>query len=584
MSRPLSGDKDLYERLRGDGVMAPRDMCECFFRRITEDTTAIKLICQEWINADRPMPVSDARKILLCARDIEIIVHTIAADSKEDVIFRQFTDSVPLHPAIRELFTHQLGNDVYAINIVVGDYTDSLDPRPIPTEDIRKVLIHTGAIADFIAAYSKAMPVHVSGQDSRGAGNIYRLLFDSFSDGLVRFDTQGAVAECNDAFLKMIGYGRDEISRLSAHELCPYTWRMIQRDLSGTGAVALPAGSVEEFERECVRKDGIILPVVIKSWRIHNDQNQPAGRWAIVRDISATRTEQRAVLREVWATQTVIEKMGDGITLSDETGHFEIFNSKMTELTGYTIDEVNRSGDLNSLIYPDPAERNKTLEGIGAVIAQRGSHEAESVICAKDGTRKVVLVTTSFIRYRKQDMFLSVWRDITAQRRAEAALHRREEFTGQMIQGSSAPTFVLDRDHKVIVWNAACEAMTGIQARDVIGTTDHWKGFYASKRPCLADFILDGNPQDISSYYTSNRKSDYLYNGQHAESWLTTHDGKERYLMFDAVPIVDAAGATVAVIETLFDDTQGTVAERERKLLNTELVKSNDKLKDLALK
>ncbi|MFA5099758.1 MAG: diguanylate cyclase [Candidatus Omnitrophota bacterium] len=584
MARPLPNEKDLYEQLRSDGIVVTRDLCDCFFRRITEDTTAIKLTCQEWLAADQPMAVSDARKILLCTHDIEIIVHTVAADTQEEVVFRQFKDSVPLHPAIRELFAHQLGNDVYAINTVVGDYADPLEPRPIPPDDIRKILIHVEAIIDFISVFKKAIAEHISGRDVSGSGDMYRLLFDSFTDGLVRFDMQGVIVECNDAFLKMMGYNRDEINSISSHQFYPHSWRTIQRDLASKGADDPAVGSVEEFERICARKDGTILPVMIKTWRIQNDQGQSSSIWAIVRDLSATRTEQRAVLREVWATHTVIEKIGEGITLSDETGHFEIFNSKMRELTGYTIDEVNRSGDFNRLIYPDPAERNKTLAGISQVIAQRGPHEAESTIYAKDGASKTVFVTTSVIRYRDRDMFLSVWRDITAQRQAEAALYQQEEFARQLVKGSSAPTFVLDRDHKVIIWNSACEALTGIESRSVIGTSDHWKGFYMYARPSLADLVLDGNTGNLSSYFTVSGPSRFLSQGKHAEDWLVTPDGKERYIMFDAAPVLDVDGKIVAVIETLFDDTQNKFAERERQMLNAELVKSNDKLKELALK
>ena len=40
------------------------------------------------------------------------------------------------------------------------------------------------------------------------------------------------------------------------------------------------------------------------------------------------------------------------------------------------------------------------------------------------------------------------------------------------------PAFVLHRNGKVVLWNTACERLTGIAASDMIGTADHWKGFY----------------------------------------------------------------------------------------------------------
>jgi PAS domain-containing protein len=48
-------------------------------------------------------------------------------------------------------------------------------------------------------------------------------------------------------------------------------------------------------------------------------------------------------------------------------------------------------------------------------------------------------------------------------------------------------TFVLDEEGRVAVWNKACEMLLGLSAVSVIGTRDHWKAFYTSPRPCLAD-------------------------------------------------------------------------------------------------
>ena len=37
--------------------------------------------------------------------------------------------------------------------------------------------------------------------------------------------------------------------------------------------------------------------------------------------------------------------------------------------------------------------------------------------------------------------------------------------------------------------NKACERLTGIEAAEVLGTQEHWRGFYDSPRPCLADLV-----------------------------------------------------------------------------------------------
>ena len=48
----------------------------------------------------------------------------------------------------------------------------------------------------------------------------------------------------------------------------------------------------------------------------------------------------------------------------------------------------------------------------------------------------------------------------------------------QIINGSPIPTFMIDREHVVTHWNIACEVLTGLLAREVVGTKDQWRAFY----------------------------------------------------------------------------------------------------------
>ena len=63
-----------------------------------------------------------------------------------------------------------------------------------------------------------------------------------------------------------------------------------------------------------------------------------------------------------------------------------------------------------------------------------------------------------------------------------------------ILEGSPIPTFVIDRNHKIILWNKACAELTGYHARNMIGTDHHYKPLYPEKRPLIADLIVD---QDI---------------------------------------------------------------------------------------
>ena len=47
--------------------------------------------------------------------------------------------------------------------------------------------------------------------------------------------------------------------------------------------------------------------------------------------------------------------------------------------------------------------------------------------------------------------------------------------------------------------------------REVVGTNQHWRSFYAEPRPCMADLLVDGIEDRIPKWYAGKyRKSDLL--------------------------------------------------------------------------
>lgn len=120
--------------------------------------------------------------------------------------------------------------------------------------------------------------------------------------------------------------------------------------------------------------------------------------------------------------QKVFDAMDIGITMSDKNGHFEIFNSKMQAITGYTLEQANACGDFSRFIYPDPLERQEALERLNEIMQKPEYHEIETQIQAKDGTKKILSVSTSLMNYKGQVMFLSVYQDVTQRRKDEQTL------------------------------------------------------------------------------------------------------------------------------------------------------------------
>ena len=143
----------------------------------------------------------------------------------------------------------------------------------------------------------------------------------------------------------------------------------------------------------------------------------------------------------------------------------------------------------------------------------------------------------------------------------------------QIVQGSTIPTFVIDKDHRVTHWNRACEVLTGYKAASVIGTDHQWKPFRSEKRPTMADLILDGvKEEDLWLYYGSKwEKSGMIEGGYEAEEFFSQLGQNGKWIFFTAVPIKAPDGSIAGAIETLWDKSREKEAEAERERQNKEL-------------
>lgn len=137
----------------------------------------------------------------------------------------------------------------------------------------------------------------------------------------------------------------------------------------------------------------------------------------------------------------------------------------------------------------------------------------------------------------------------------------------EIFNGSPVATFVLDREHRVALWNRACEVLTGVSAASVVGTRDQWRAFYASERPVMADLILAGSAVDeVEQHYPEMWKISKLIDGAfEAEDFFPNFGVSGRWVFFTAAPLRDDDGEVIGAIETLQDVTERRQAQAELK-------------------
>jgi PAS domain S-box-containing protein len=153
--------------------------------------------------------------------------------------------------------------------------------------------------------------------------------------------------------------------------------------------------------------------------------------------------------------------------------------------------------------------------------------------------------------------------DLARCRRDYAALKKSEEILSLIVQGSSIPTLVIDKNHVITHCNKAYEKFKGIPAEKMIGTKNQWMTFYSKPKPVMVDFIVDQVPEeDILKHFDGQAQKSPVAEGSfEAEIFFPDLGEKGQWLFFTAAPLRDKDGNMVGAVETFQDVSQRRRAE-----------------------
>jgi two-component system cell cycle sensor histidine kinase/response regulator CckA len=123
--------------------------------------------------------------------------------------------------------------------------------------------------------------------------------------------------------------------------------------------------------------------------------------------------------------------------------------------------------------------------------------------------------------------------------------------------------FGINASHKVVLWNRACQDLTGIAARDVLGTSGHWKAFYREQKPTVADALVDGH---VEAHFGGDHCwGDGEANASCARfaAWQEFPSGQRRYILVNAVAVHSERGDRVGSLVCLQDLTELQLAHEK---------------------
>ena len=179
-----------------------------------------------------------------------------------------------------------------------------------------------------------------------------------------------------------------------------------------------------------------------------------------------------------------------------------------------------------------------------------------NIMIAAAGLILVVIIAVAVIYANRRKLHEREIRERLREREDwQERLIREKKTIEGIIEGSPIPTFVLNREHKIILWNRACTELTGFTAGEMIGTEKQYIPFYNEKRPVIADLIIERDFESIEKYYGTKkvRKSPTVEAAFEARDFFRNLGGRNRHIYFLAAPIYDEKGEIIAAIETIQD-------------------------------
>jgi PAS domain S-box-containing protein len=366
-----------------------------------------------------------------------------------------------------------------------------------------------------------------------------RRLVDSNIIGIF-FSRQGRIVEANDAFLRILGYDREDLDwgHVRWADLSPPEWR--ERDLL-TRELLDTTGIVPPFEKEYFRKDGSRVPVLVGAALVTKGAEEGV---AFVLDLT-----ERKRAEQTLQLQATLDSIPTMAWRARADGFTEYINKRWLDYTGVSLDQALGWQWLD-LIHPDDAEglRDSSLQ----VFASGRPGEAEARMRSSDGSYHWFLIRAEPLRDATGSVvaWYGTNTDIQDLKAAESALRRSEAELADVRRVQQTLDSI-----PAAAWRARADGFTEYVNKRWLDYT----GF--SLDEALGwEWLACIHPDDLARLREIWLQVLASQEPGEAEARMRSSDGSYRRFLIRAEPLRDDTGAVVAWYGTNTDIEDRTQA------------------------
>jgi len=376
-----------------------------------------------------------------------------------------------------------------------------------------------------------------------------RSLIEASLVPLVTISGEGKITDVNKGTERVTGCSRNELIGTD------FTNYFTDPEKAKAGyQQAFRDGSVTDYELEIRHKNGQLTPVMYNASVYRDESGEITGLFAAARDITESKRAERALQAASAYNRSLIEASLDPLVTISAEGKIMDVNQGTERVTGYSRNELIGT-DFTSY-FTDP---EKAGAGYQQAYRDGSVRDYELVILHKDGILTQVTYNASVYCDESGEIvgLFAAARDISARKKAEEALAKRNRDIEAILNASTDPVFLLSPDWSLIALNEATATRFGHNSSDLLGKS-------------LADIL----PPE-SEVNSRTKFHEVLQTGS-AARFDDERDGRFYYTSF--YPVLDSDGSVQGVAGFDRDITEAKQAEIERERLITELEAKNAEL------
>ena len=301
----------------------------------------------------------------------------------------------------------------------------------------------------------------------RASEEHFRAVADTAADAILSLDRRGNIAYANAAATRIFGHPVEELIGRPVTDVLPGGVPAADR----TSPARLV--EVDRAARQAAAPAEFPLEAAFSRWSAGGETFMTA----VLRDISARKRDQAAVHEAEERFRGAFEQAPIGMALvsieSDRAGCFLRVNRALCEIIGHSPEEmVGRA--FESLVDPSDEDSSDARYVPWMLAGEVRGYEVEKRLRRADGETIVATVAVSLVRdAQERPLYLIVQvQDVTARKRAEAALVESSERVQAIIDNTPAVIYVKDMEGRYTLVNRSFEALFGIDRERATGRTD----------------------------------------------------------------------------------------------------------------